>query len=296
MSSHGTRNFEERLLLVVIVALAVAWCVAGEGAWGAGLTFLCVLFAGLLAMNFFEPVAGMLDGFGSGFQDYSDLTALVGLFTLFTFLGRLAAENISPTEIEFDGRIYNVARWLFGLATGYTTMAILLTALHTAPLPRSFIGFSPERANFFDTFAPDRQWLGFTQHVSEKVLRSKRVFDGSHFKMAPGTDQEYWPSVSHSLRDATARLCGRQQHDPRPSAGAGRAPRLSRAVPKSRFRSVLGRGYTDRRNGRCASRQSRGRVSCNWPAARFDRFSCAAKAPPYKAAPAAPDIGHRGRP
>jgi hypothetical protein len=81
-------------------------------------------------------------------------------------------------------------------------MAILLTALHTAPLPRSFVGFSPERSNFFDSLAPDRQWLGFTQHVSEKVLNTGRVFDGPKFSM-PGTDQEYWPSFP--IRYATRR-------------------------------------------------------------------------------------------
>lgn len=188
--------------ILLLIVVAVTWCVAGEGAWGAGLTFLCVLFAGLLAMNFFEPVAGILDGMGSWVQDYSDLAALVGLFALFTFLGRLATDNISPTEIEFDARVHNVARWLFGFATGYTTMAILLTALHTAPLPRSFAGFSPERLNFFDSLAPDRQWLGFTQHVSEKILRTGRVFDGPKFTM-PGTDQEYWPSFP--IRYATRR-------------------------------------------------------------------------------------------
>ena len=188
--------------ILLLIVVAVTWCVAGEGAWGAGLTFLCVLFAGLLAMNFFEPVANFLDGMGSGIQSYSDLVALLGLFTLFTFLGRLATDNISPTEIEFDGRVHNVARWLFGLATGYATQAILLTALHTAPLPRNFLGFSPERANFFDTFAPDRAWLGFTQHVSEKVLWRGRVFDGPRFTM-PGTEQEYWPSFP--IRYATRR-------------------------------------------------------------------------------------------
>ncbi len=188
-------------ILVLIVA-AVTWCVAGEGAWGAGLTFLCVLFAGLLAMNFFEPVAGMLDGMGSAVQDYSDLVALVGLFALFTFLGRLATDNISPTDIEFHASVHNAGRWLFGIATGYTTMAILLTAVHTAPLPRSFIGFTPEGRNLFDIAAPDRQWLGFTQHVSEKVLNTGRVFDGPKFSM-PGTDQEYWPSFP--IRYATRR-------------------------------------------------------------------------------------------
>ena len=49
-------------------------------------------------------------------------------------------------------------------------MAIVLTALHTAPLPREFIGFKPERKNLFGMVAPDRQWLGFTQFVSEGVL------------------------------------------------------------------------------------------------------------------------------
>ena len=46
-------------------------------------------------------------------------------------------------------------------------MAFLLTALHTAPLSREFMGFKPERNNFFG-MAPDRQWLGFVQYVTEK--------------------------------------------------------------------------------------------------------------------------------
>lgn len=192
-------------ILVVIVAI-VTWCVASEGAWGAGLTFLAVLFAGLLAMNFFEPVAGFLDDMGSGMERYSDFAALVGLFALFTFLLRLATDTIAPTEIDVDARVYQASRWLFGLAAGYTTMAVLLTALHTAPLPRTFIGFSPERNNLLDFAAPDRQWLAFTQHVSEKVL-ARRVFDGAEYNPQPyGTDQKYWPSFP--IRYATRRQEG----------------------------------------------------------------------------------------
>jgi hypothetical protein len=193
------------LILLLIVA-GVTWCVASEGAWGAVLTFLAVLFAGLLAMNFFEPLANLLDNMiGSVVQDFSDLTALLGLFALFTFLLRLATDNISPTDIELDGRIYQATRWLFGLATGYLTMAILLTALHTAPLPRSFLGFKPDGANFFDISAPDRQWLGFTQHVSEKVLSAGKVFDGPKYSMPPDDpNQRLWPSFP--IRYATKRL------------------------------------------------------------------------------------------
>jgi hypothetical protein len=63
--------------------------------------------------------------------------------------------------------------------TAYTTAAILLTALHTAPLPREFWGFRPERTHvLFDAFAPDREWLGFVQHVTNKPFaRYQRIQD-----------------------------------------------------------------------------------------------------------------------
>lgn len=192
------------LILLLIVA-GVTWCVAGEGAWGAVLTFLAVLFAGLLTVNFFEPFASLLDSMiGSAIQDYSDLVAYLALFALFTFLLRLATDNISPTEIELDGRVYQVTRWLFGFATGYLTMAILLTAVHTAPLPRSFLGFKPEGNTFFDISAPDRQWLGFTQHISEKVLSTGRIFDGPRYSMPDDAPKRVWPSFP--IRYATKRL------------------------------------------------------------------------------------------
>ena len=125
-------------ILIGIVAL-VAWCVAGEGPWGAGLTFLCVLFAGLLAMNFFEPRAEMLASItSSGMWLYRwDYIALVGLFAAFTFGLREISNRFVPTYFQTEDVTYEVGRWGFGLLTGYVTMAFLLTALHTAPLPRT---------------------------------------------------------------------------------------------------------------------------------------------------------------
>jgi hypothetical protein len=100
-----------------------------------------------------------------------------------------------PSYIAVHSRLYDAARWIFGFLTGYVTMAILLTALHTAPLPREFLGFTPERKNLFGLAAPDREWLGFVQYVSEKSLRSSAdtVFDGTHFRL-PGHDNEIWPT------------------------------------------------------------------------------------------------------
>jgi hypothetical protein len=188
-------------LLLLIVAV-VAWCVASEGAWGAVLTFFCVVFAGLSAMNMFEPFAEFLEKSGSAVRPFADVVALVGLFAAGVFLLRMATEYFAPNDVELDARVFQVLRWIFAVATGYVAMAFLLTALHTAPLPREFLGFRPEARNFFDIAAPDRQWLGFAQFVSENVLPASRVFDGPRYTVE-GTDQTIWPSFP--IRYATRR-------------------------------------------------------------------------------------------
>ena len=188
------------LILLAIVGL-VTWMVANEGAWGAVLTFFCVVFAGLIAMNFFEPVGAYLDQnlAIAQLRNQFDFIALVGIFALFVFLLRLATDHIAPTTVEIHTLGYEIVRWLFGFLTGYVTMAILCTSLHTAALPRNFAGFTPERPNFLGATYPDRQWLAFTQHVSEfvfprwqqqrdetnQIVAVKRIFDGMLYTL-PG--------------------------------------------------------------------------------------------------------------
>lgn len=186
-------------LLLLAVLAVVTWCVASDGAWSAGLTFLSVLFAGLLAMNFFEPLANWMEGTFSSTPEWQmrwDYIALVGLFTALVFGLRFATEYIVPTYIQVPRPVHEAGRWICALGTGYVTMAFLLAALHTAPLPREFVGFKPERRNFFSAAAPDRQWLGFTQYVSEKSLGRgdyPRIFDGPQFTL-PNQTNNVWPS------------------------------------------------------------------------------------------------------
>ena len=159
-------------IVLLIVVGVVTWLVASEGIWGAAQTFLCTLLAGLVAMNFFEPLAHAIRGLVG--ENYADIVALLGLFTGLVFALRMGTEQLAPSYIQVIPILDTIGKWGFGVITGYLTMAIFLTALHTAPLPRDFLGFKPERNNFFGN-APDRQWLGFMQHVSEKPL-SKAIF------------------------------------------------------------------------------------------------------------------------
>jgi hypothetical protein len=206
-------------IILVAILGGVTWFVASEGAWTAGTTFICVLLAGLLAMNFYEPLTLILAKSLPAQEARLDMIALIGLFAGFVFLFRFAAEKFAPTYVQVPGMVDNVGRWLFSFATGYVAMAFLLTALHTAPLPREFFGFKPERANLFNAVAPDRQWLGFTQYVTEKAFArydvapqtgapvgTPHAFDGQY--MAVGDAAKPYPNLiwaSFPIRYATRR-------------------------------------------------------------------------------------------
>lgn len=166
-------------ILLLAVLAGVTWFVATEGTWGAATVFLSTLLAGLLAMNFFEPLAATLEQSVPAGMAYWDFVALVGLFAALVFGFRAAGEYLMPTYVDVPVVLHNSLRWLLAAATGYTVVAILLTSLHTAPLPRSFLGFNPgpTRKQFFG-LGPDLQWLALNQYVSERSLRgSGPMFD-----------------------------------------------------------------------------------------------------------------------
>lgn len=197
-------------VILLAVWAIVTWCVSGEGAFGAAVNCLVIVLSGLLAMNFFEPCAAFAQRNLAGTGEWAyrwDVIMLVGLFIVLVLGLRTLFEKLSPRFIETSGLAHEIGRWSFGLIGGYATMAFLLTALHTAPLPRNFMEFRPERANLFDVVAPDRQWLGFTQYVSEHVFSSGRIFDGpvSDFidDNADVNRNTIWPSFP--IRYATRR-------------------------------------------------------------------------------------------
>ena len=70
------------ILLLLIIGV-ITWCVASEGPWGASFTLIIVIISGLLAMNFFEPLAVFLDktlSLGSDWNARWDFIAMLGIF------------------------------------------------------------------------------------------------------------------------------------------------------------------------------------------------------------------------
>ncbi|MCA9040052.1 MAG: CvpA family protein [Planctomycetaceae bacterium] len=194
-------------IILLIILGAVTWSVASEGPWGATIMFFSVVFSGLLALNYFEPTASLLEGILPGtWVVHTDFISLVGLFSIFLVLFRVVTLYLLPSYIEVHPFVYEGGRWGFGVLTGYIAMGFVLLSLHTAPLPREFLGFRPERKNFFEISAPDRQWLGFMQYLSEKNFSrfgQRRIFDGQEQTGVIGVDNSIWPSFP--IRYATRR-------------------------------------------------------------------------------------------
>ncbi len=123
------------ILLVAIVGL-VTWCVASDGAWGAALTLLITIIAGLLAMSFFEPLATFLQSNFAGSVPWAqrwDIIALLGLFAGFVFalarlprrfsrsiLSSMASFTMCALGIRFPHRLYHDGHPADGPAHGTT--------------------------------------------------------------------------------------------------------------------------------------------------------------------------------
>ena len=204
----------------VLCLLLLAWVsfrVSEEGAWGAAIVFFTVLLAGLCAMNLFEPLAEWLAihlSAEEAWQARWDVVSLLGLFGVGVFALRIVTERLAPARMPLPQLAEWPIRWLAGISAGYLTLAVLITSLHVAPLPRvvtkedvlEVAGFQAEREQFFG-LAPDRQWLEFNHWLSRNALNRgdmNRLFDGPIYRS--GGKIGRWPSFPIRYADRRERL------------------------------------------------------------------------------------------
>src|SRR3954451_17934172 len=87
-------------LVIVGLVLGMTYALSSEGAWGAALMFFNVMFAGLIAFNFYEPLAAKLVEASSSFASWADMLCLSGLFFLSLILLRVATDMIAPGMVR----------------------------------------------------------------------------------------------------------------------------------------------------------------------------------------------------
>jgi hypothetical protein len=133
-----------------------------------------VFLSGLVAFNFFEPLADALDPlFADNFlHGYEDFLTLVVLFCVTLGLLRWTTNFLLASEIQFHPAVLQGGGAFFGLISGYLTAGILVCALQTLPWHEHFIGFSTGMEDpsapvspLRRLLPPDRVWLAMVHRA-----------------------------------------------------------------------------------------------------------------------------------
>lgn len=156
-------------LVIVGLIAGMTWALTSEGLWGAVLMFFNVLFGGLIAFNFYEPLARLIDSTGIGWG-FSDTLCLLGLFIVSTLLLRLSTETLAPAMVRFPTPLYHLGRLVFGLGASVITVAILLLGFEAAPVHKKIFGVVDYETKPPFGMGLDRKWLAFVQYTTGLVF------------------------------------------------------------------------------------------------------------------------------
>jgi uncharacterized membrane protein required for colicin V production len=151
--------------LTILIMLVLAYVYLVDGVATAFTMFCNVFLSGLIAFNFWEPLAELLEPqfSRSFFAGYEDALCLVVLFSVALGTLRVATNSLSFAAIDFHPILQRVGGGFFGLATGYLISGFLLCVFQTLPWHSRFMGFQPEydsnQAGLRQVLPPDRVWL-----------------------------------------------------------------------------------------------------------------------------------------
>ena len=132
--------------------------------------FFNVLFGGLIAFNFYEPLAKLIDSTGIGWG-FSDTLSMLAIFCVSVMLLAHDHRNPGAGDGAIPVPIYHAGRLFFALATSLVTMAILILSFHTAPVHKKIFGAIDYKYKPPFGMGLDHQWLGFFQYTTGDDLR-----------------------------------------------------------------------------------------------------------------------------
>lgn len=161
------------IVLAVIFVACFASLMTG-GLWSNTIALVNVLTAGLLAMNYFEPLAEFLDRQAPDYTYLWDFVAIWFLFTVANLALRAVTDFASKVQVKFIPPVEKAGGILMAIWVSWVVVGFTTATLHLAPLSRNFLGgsFQPEpEARMLFGLAPDRVWLGWVHRESRGSLR-----------------------------------------------------------------------------------------------------------------------------
>jgi uncharacterized membrane protein required for colicin V production len=177
-------------MIDVAILLILFFCIAfifNEGLWSACLLLINVLLAGIISVNFFEPLATWFEKMMPGFTYFWDFLALWLIFSIAIVALRLLTGLLSKHRLRFKKPVDTAGGVFFGACVGWVMMQFTLFSFHLAPLSRNFLGFQEKPdSRMVIGLAPDRTWLSMMKTLSGGSL--SRGSEGSEHLFNPDED------------------------------------------------------------------------------------------------------------
>jgi len=158
--------------LTILIMLGLAYLFLVQGLATAFMMFCNMILAGLIAFNFWEPLADLLEPLlaRSIFAGHEDAICLAGIFAIAFALLRLVTNTLSGAVIELHPLAQRAGGAFLGLATGYLLSGFLVCVFQTLPWHEKFWGYEPDWQNHQSGFPPDRVWLALMHRAGETVF------------------------------------------------------------------------------------------------------------------------------
>lgn len=206
-------------LLLFLILVAVVAFTFNEGTWTNAIRLINVVTAGLVAFNFFEPVARLLEEYiDNGLTYVWDFVALWVLFSASMIIFRVATGQLSRVKVRFMMVVDRTGSVILALVVGWVMVCFISATLHTAPLAQKFLfgGFDYQQPLFLGMH-PDNMWLGFVQYVSKGAYslrhERRRRFRGRGLRR-PWVFPRYLRPAACSLRECRDARAAHQRGTP----------------------------------------------------------------------------------
>ena len=157
-------------MVAVLLILGMTYALMSEGLWGAALMFFNALFAALITMNCYEPLAQVIGTNVSFLSGYADALCILLIFTVTLLLMRLATEAMAPSMIRFPAPVFHLGRIIFGFAGSMVTMGVLLLALDASPVNKKILGSIDYKSKPMYGVRLDKEILAFFQWSTGQIF------------------------------------------------------------------------------------------------------------------------------
>lgn len=153
-------------ILGVIFFATFAMCI-DKGLWSNTLTAINILFSGLIAFGWYQPVAKMAAGSMGEYTYLLDFMMLWVLYVIaFIVLHRVLGGMLSKTRMRFKHPIDTIGGPASAAIAGWLMTGIVAASLHAAPFDKdAFGGVFSDGTRSSTLTNPDLAWLSICQNM-----------------------------------------------------------------------------------------------------------------------------------